>query len=329
MSLSVISSCQYTIVGQWRSQYSVMLLSSAHHLHLSGCPVVTCEYVGHLMFILHIERCTMAWTLASSLNCLSGVVICSPFMLVCSLKVLTLTAVCILSNCKPLFAAWSAFTLPDIHVWAGIQLIVGLCPNLDVAFLMAVVNVFKSSFLLLSMFTAVKESVCISIWFLFSLAFSSALVPPTPVPRHLNRRYSTCCRLVQNECILVISVSVFLFPPVYTTFVCSLFPWAVSSLCSCVGSSNCLDASRWHSCIPVVHPCLFLLLIVVCNGWFVFPLILLYSLALLSFELYSTGNIWSSCLIILVLVHRGIIRRIHWLWETFNLPMLLGPSFRR
>ena len=29
---------------------------------------------------------------------------------------------------------------------------------------------------------------------------------------------------------------------------------AVSSLCSCVGSSNCLDASRCHSCISVVHP---------------------------------------------------------------------------
>ena len=35
---------------------TVVVLS--HHLHLSGCPVVTCEYVGHLMFSLHIERFT-------------------------------------------------------------------------------------------------------------------------------------------------------------------------------------------------------------------------------------------------------------------------------
>ena len=34
----------------------MMLVS--HHLHLSGCTVVTCEYVGHLMFSLHIERYT-------------------------------------------------------------------------------------------------------------------------------------------------------------------------------------------------------------------------------------------------------------------------------
>ena len=39
---------------------------------------------------------------------------------------------------------------------------------------MSLVIVFKSSFLLFSMFTAVKESVCIVILFLVSLAFSSA-----------------------------------------------------------------------------------------------------------------------------------------------------------
>ena len=32
-----------------------------------------------------------------------------------------------------------------------------------------------------------------------------------PVSRHLNRQYSTCCRLDENGCILVISV--ILFPP--------------------------------------------------------------------------------------------------------------------
>ena len=95
-------------------------------------------------------------------------------MLVCSLKVLLLTVVSILSRCRPLFAAWSAFSLPGIPVWAGIQLIVGLCVNLDAASLMALEIVFKCSFLLLSVFTAVKESVCIVIVSLVSLAFSSA-----------------------------------------------------------------------------------------------------------------------------------------------------------
>ena len=85
-----------------------------------------------------------------------------------------LTVVCILSSCKPLFAAWSAFSLPCIPVWEGIQLIVGLCANLDAASLMALAIVFKSSFLLFSSFTAVKEYVCIVIVSLVSLAFSSA-----------------------------------------------------------------------------------------------------------------------------------------------------------
>ena len=31
--------------------------------------------------------------------------------------------------------------------------------------------------------------------------------------RPLNRMYSTCCRLVENGCIIEISVSVFPFPP--------------------------------------------------------------------------------------------------------------------
>ena len=85
-----------------------------------------------------------------------------------------LTVVCILSRCKPLFAARSAFSFPGIPVWAGIQLIVGLCVNPDAASLMALVIVCKSSFLLLSMFPAVKEYVCIVILSLVSLALSRA-----------------------------------------------------------------------------------------------------------------------------------------------------------
>ena len=71
---------------------------------------------------------------------------------------LVLTVVCILSSCKPLFAAWSAFSLPGILVWAGIQLIVGLCVNLDTTSLMGLVIVRKYRFLFLSVFTVVKES---------------------------------------------------------------------------------------------------------------------------------------------------------------------------
>ena len=74
---------------------------------------------------------------------------------------------CVLSSYKPLFAVWSAFSLPGIPVF-------GLCVNLDAASLMALIILFYSSYLLLSMFTAVKESVCIVILFLVSLAFSSA-----------------------------------------------------------------------------------------------------------------------------------------------------------
>ena len=45
------------------------------------------------------------------------------------------------------------------------------------------------------------------------ISASSTVLPPTCVSRQLNRRYSTCCRLDENGCILVISVSVFPFPP--------------------------------------------------------------------------------------------------------------------
>ena len=76
-----------------------------------------------------------------------------------------LTVVCIISSCKSLFSAWSALSLPGIPVCGVIQLIVGLCVNLDTGSLMALVIVFKPSFLLISRFTAVKESVCIVILF--------------------------------------------------------------------------------------------------------------------------------------------------------------------
>ena len=60
LSLADIRSCQYIMAGQWRSQCVVMLMeSSSHHLHLNGCPVVTCENVGHLIFNLQIDRCIL------------------------------------------------------------------------------------------------------------------------------------------------------------------------------------------------------------------------------------------------------------------------------
>ena len=61
------------------------------------------------------------------------------FIIVCILKVFSLTVVCIISSYYHLFAAWAAFSLPGITVWAGIQLIVGLCVNLDAASLMVLV----------------------------------------------------------------------------------------------------------------------------------------------------------------------------------------------
>ena len=82
---------------------------------------------------------------------------------------------CILSSCKPIFAAWSAFSLPGIPVCGGIQLIVCLCVNLDAAYLMALVIVVKSSFLLFRIFIAVKESVYIVFLSLVSLACSTRM----------------------------------------------------------------------------------------------------------------------------------------------------------
>ena len=133
-------------------------------LHLSGCPIVTYEYVGHPMFSLHIERCTLlALPLTSSLSCQSGEVVCGSLFVVLLLILLPChlffhpclfserdcLKCSILSSCSPLFAVWSAFSLLGIPVWAGIQLIVVIYGNLDAASLMALLIVFKSSFLLL------------------------------------------------------------------------------------------------------------------------------------------------------------------------------------
>ena len=73
---------------------------------------------------------------------------------------LVLTVVCILSSCKHLFAAWSAFPLPGIPVWAGIQLIVGLCVNLDAASLMALVIVL-SPVSYLFVYLQLSKSLCV------------------------------------------------------------------------------------------------------------------------------------------------------------------------
>ena len=104
---------------------------------------------------------------------------------------------------------------PVYVYWKQEKKIVGLCVNLDAASLMALVIVFKCSLLLLSVFTAVKESVCIAIVSLVFLAFSSAnrmavisasstdavslrlmmislscvQLPPPPMSHHLNRQY--------------------------------------------------------------------------------------------------------------------------------------------
>ena len=73
----------------------------------------------------------------------------------------------------------SAFSLPSIYsrvyipVYAGVQLIVCLCVNLDAASLMTLVVVFNYKFPLLSIFKAVNESVVCLIMSLVPLASSS------------------------------------------------------------------------------------------------------------------------------------------------------------
>ena len=118
------------------------------------------------MFSLHIERCIFfTLTLASSFGCQSGAVVCGPwyvvvchgmlwYVMVCLLIVMPcylfihpclysesncVTVVCIILSRKPLFTACSAFSLPSIPVWTGVQLKVGLCVTLDAASLMNLV----------------------------------------------------------------------------------------------------------------------------------------------------------------------------------------------
>ena len=79
------------------------------------------------------------------------------------------------SSSGPLFAAWSAFSLPLIPVCASIQLIVVLYNILAATFLMALVIQLVSSFLFFSIWTAVSESVCMVDLFMFLLAFKSAI----------------------------------------------------------------------------------------------------------------------------------------------------------
>ena len=80
------------------------------------------------------------------------------------------------SRSGPLFADWSVFSLPLIPVCASIQLIVVLCNSLAATFLMSLVIQLVSSFLFFIIWTAVSESVCMVDFFLFLLAFKSAII---------------------------------------------------------------------------------------------------------------------------------------------------------
>ena len=121
----------------------------------------------HIIFSLHIEHYTFRdISLASSLNCQSNIVVCDPlyvvihhgmhthcntvsfiyFILVCTLKVLALNIKCILSSCEPLFSAWSSFSLPGIPYSSMGGYLVNSCVHLDAATLMALVILFKASF---------------------------------------------------------------------------------------------------------------------------------------------------------------------------------------
>ena len=123
-------------------------------------------------FLFYIYNvCCDASLYACSLECH---VICS-LIPVCTLKVFVLTVVCIISSCEPIVTALFVFSLPGIPVWACIQLIVGLCDNLDATSLMDHVVVFNSSYPFFSMFLSVKESACIVILSLLRLASSSVM----------------------------------------------------------------------------------------------------------------------------------------------------------
>ena len=112
-------------------------------MHLSGCPVVTYEYVGHLMFSLHIECCTFLgidlnfhlelsvwhsrlWSLFVVMHqdMLAHCNACHLFFHHGLYSESACVNCSVYSSCNPLFASWSAFTLLSIAVWVGIQLIV-------------------------------------------------------------------------------------------------------------------------------------------------------------------------------------------------------------
>ena len=107
--------------------------------------------------------------------CCDAIIVCFLIVMPCHLffhHCLFSESACV--NCSVYSIELQVFSLPGIPVWTGLQLIVGLCFNLDSASLMALVIVFKSSFLLFSVFTAVRESWCNIILPLVSLPSSSA-----------------------------------------------------------------------------------------------------------------------------------------------------------
>ena len=152
------------------------------------------------MFSLQIERCifhviAISYPLELSIwcSCLWSFVVMRHCMLAhCNNVLFVLLSVSVCS----LKVLASVFLLSGIPVWVGIQLIVGLCDNLDAASMMALVIVFKSSFLLFSMFTYVKECIVIlslvllELWLSFPhpVLLTCVQLPPPPMSRHLNRR---------------------------------------------------------------------------------------------------------------------------------------------
>ena len=79
-------------------------VSSSHHLHFSDCPVVTCEYVGHLIFSLHIDCCTFLGIAISFLLELSvWCSVCGPYFMMRN---------CMLAHCNAVpFVISSLFVL--------------------------------------------------------------------------------------------------------------------------------------------------------------------------------------------------------------------------
>ena len=130
----------------------------------------------------------------------------------------------------------------------------------------------------------------------FSLYTASAA---TRAPS-LEPSYSTCCCLVGKRCMLVIFILVFPFPPKSIIYYIRMVVVPMGRCRHFVVVLVFSIVLIWVGDIPVSYwstraPFRCLMLIVVCNGWYVFALIFLYSFTLLTVRVSSPQH-W--CLLV-------------------------------